>query len=270
MKILAVGDPHGNMKRLGKVPKKGVDMVLVTGDLGKVDLARKRFFDNVKRKEKGLPELDYDSKFMKKVHMEVYNSTINVLEFLSKIAKVYTLQGDVRISTKSRVKAMYKEYGLKLPSTMERIKKMKKVKLVKNMVRRVNGLRIGFLEVYDDVQWVKDFKPSNYRERMSDAKKETAKVKRILQRFGKLDILVSHQPPYGYLDKVSGKYGAPKKWQGKHAGGKAILDYIKKYQPKYVFCGHIHEGEGKAVIGKTKVFNLGFAGHILIELDANA
>ena len=45
-----------------------------------------------------------------------------------------------------------------------------------------------------------------------------------------------------------------------------MLDYIKKYQPKYVFCGHIHEGEGKAKIGKTEVYNLGVAGHKIINL----
>ena len=81
-----------------------------------------------------------------------------------------------------------------------------------------------------------------------------------------MDILICHQPPYGFLDKVSGKYGAPKKWVGKHAGSKVILNYIKKYQPKYVFCGHIHEGEGKVKIGKTEVYNLGVAGHKIIEL----
>jgi Icc-related predicted phosphoesterase len=92
------------------------------------------------------------------------------------------------------------------------------------------------------------------------------KAKKILNNFGFLDILVSHHPPYGYLDKVSSKYNPPKPWIGKHAGSKTILDYIKKYQPKYVFCGHIHEGEGKAKIGKTEVYNLGVAGHKIINL----
>ena len=68
------------------------------------------------------------------------------------------------------------------------------------------------------------------------------------------------------FDKVSPKYNPPKDWIGKHAGSKVILDYIKKYQPKYVFCGHIHEGEGKAKIGKTEVYNLGVAGHKIINL----
>ncbi|MFQ5531940.1 MAG: hypothetical protein ACE5ES_04955 [Candidatus Nanoarchaeia archaeon] len=76
-----------------------------------------------------------------------------------------------------------------------------------------------------------------------------------------------HQPPFGYLDKVSGKFGAPKHWRGKHAGSKVILDYIKKHQPKYVFCGHIHEGKGKTKIGKSIVYNVGFNGdYVVIDI----
>ncbi len=70
--------------------------------------------------------------------------------------------------------------------------------------------------------------------------------------------------PYGILDKVNGKFGAPKIWWGKHAGSKMILEYIKRYKPKYVFCGHIHEAVGKAKIGKTEVYNLGYNGNFLV------
>lgn len=47
MKILAIGDPHGRVDLLRKIPKKDLDIILVTGDVGKADLARKRFFENV-------------------------------------------------------------------------------------------------------------------------------------------------------------------------------------------------------------------------------
>ena len=86
-----------------------------------------------------------------------------------------------------------------------------------------------------------------------------------MKRFDELDVLVCHQPPYGFLDKVTFK-GAPKHWQGKHAGSKTILDYIRKNQPQYAFCGHIHEGEGKTRIGRTEVYNLGVCGYKIVEL----
>jgi Icc-related predicted phosphoesterase len=88
---------------------------------------------------------------------------------------------------------------------------------------------------------------------------------RVLKRFGKIDILVCHQPPYGILDKVNFP-GVPDSWKGKHAGSKIILDYVKKFQPKYVFCGHIHEGEGKKKVGKSLVYNLGVGSNVVVEL----
>src|SRR3989344_6011937 len=97
------------------------------------------------------------------------------------------------------------------------------------------------------------------------AKKETEKARRVLRKFGKVDVLICHQPPYGILDKVNSLF-APKNWNGGHAGSKVILDYIKKYQPEYVFCGHIHEGKGMKKIGKTKVYNVGHEGdYVLVE-----
>ena len=87
----------------------------------------------------------------------------------------------------------------------------------------------------------------------------------VLKRFGEIDILLCHQPPHGILDKVTAKF-APKHWKGKHAGSKTILDYIQKYHPKYVFCGHIHEGEGMRKIGASEVYNLGVCGYKLVKL----
>ena len=218
MKILAIGDPHGNLNKLMKIPKKKIDLILITGDLGKADLARK--IEMIEKR-------DYLPKEAKKVHMEIHNSTLKVLRYLSKFAPVYTIQGNVGISKRSNVKRNQKKYGIKIPVTKELIDKMSDVKLIKNKLRNINGLRIGFLEYYTDVSWIKNFKPEKYRKKMKRAKKQTDKARRVLERFKKLDILICHQPPYGILDKVNFP-GAPKNWQGKHAGGKAILNYIKK------------------------------------------
>jgi len=101
---------------------------------------------------------------------------------------------------------------------------------------------------------------------LAEAKKETEKAKRVLRWFGSLDILICHQPPYRILDKVTAKF-APQNWKGRHAGIKIILDYVKKEKPRYVFCGHIHEGEGMKKIGETKIYNLGLSGYKLIEIN---
>lgn len=266
MKILVIGDPHGYHKYKESILKQA-DVILMTGDIGKADFARKFYFDNLKRKAKGLPELEEDTKNIKAVHMEIHNSTIRLIKLLSKFAPVYTIQGNVGIPTMKQVGEDKKKYGIKIPCTRDMVDRMKNVSLVKNRLRIINGLRIGFLEYFEDICWYKEFNQRD-KKRLKKAKKETGKAKNILRRFGKVDILVCHQPPYGVLDKVSKKYNPPKNWIGKHAGSKIILDYIKRNQPRYVFCGHIHEAKGKKKIGKTEVYNVGHSGdYVLLDID---
>jgi len=266
MKILAVGDPHGDLKKIKKISIKEADLILITGDVGKADLVRERFFENVKRENKGLEKLEYEGKFNKEVHKEIYDSSINIWKHFSKIAPTYSILGNVGMNMvyDFHIRKEEKKYGIKLPSLRQEINKIKNFYFVRNVVRNIKGLRMGFLEYFDDVCWYKEYKNKD-KKKIKKAKKETTKAKRILKNFKKLDILVCHQPPYGFLDKTNHP-SAPKEWKGKHAGSKVILNYIKKYAPKYVFCGHIHESEGKVKIGKTEVYNLGVAGHKLIEL----
>ncbi|MDE1848830.1 MAG: metallophosphoesterase [Nanoarchaeota archaeon] len=265
MKILAIGDPHGDLEKIKKIPLEGIELILITGDVGKADLARKRHFENVERKKQGLPELEEDAEFERQVFLQIHNSTLDISRHFPRSIPVYMLEGNVGIYSDSETKKKNKKYGFRLVSTTKEIEKLGNVYLPKNRLRVLNGLRIGFLEYFVDTCWVKEFRPGDYEKSMAKAQKQTTKAQRVLNRFGSVDILVCHQPPYGYLDKVDFP-GVPAGWKGKHAGSKAILDYIKKYQPRYVFCGHIHEGEGMAKIGNTEVYNLGVGGHKIIEL----
>jgi len=120
------------------------------------------------------------------------------------------------------------------------------------------------LEYFIDTSWVKEFKPSQYKEKLAEAKTQSDKAKKVLKNFKKLDILVCHQPPYGILDKITSEF-VPKSWQGKHAGSKVILNYIKSKHPKYVFCGHVHESSGMKKINNTIIYNLGVCGYKIIE-----
>ncbi len=268
MKILVIGDPHGYQKYKTSV-LKSADLILITGDIGKADLARKQAFTNIERKKQGLPEIEYTKKQIKAIYYEIYNSTINLLKKLANFAPVYLVKGNVG-STDKETKKDEKKFGIELPYLIKDINKIKNVNLIKNNVRNINGLRIGFLEYFADTCWIKEFKPNDYKKRLQEAKKDSDNARKVLKRFNDLDILLCHSPPYGVLDKVSGKFGAPKRWWGKHAGSKVILDYIKKKQPKYVFCGHMHETKGKKKIGKTEVYNVGFNGdYVLMELSEN-
>lgn len=252
MKILAIGDLHG------KIPKgipRDVDLILLTGDLGKADIFRKMSFKRLEQERKGLPETEYSDDEYKKGYMEVYETILSVVNELRKIAPVYLIYGNIERFNKN-LKEYSKEIGLRVPSFHKKLRQLKNVRVLNNRVANFKGVRIGGLEFFVDVNWMKDFEPES--DRKGEIKKQTEKAKRVLKWFDKVDILLCHQPPYGVLDKV-GKM-APKQWRGKHAGSKTILSYIKRKKPRYCVCGHIHEGEGKKKVGKTEVYNLGCGG----------
>jgi len=262
MRILAVGDPHG------KIPKhlpKDIDLILLNGDLGSSDLLRKHAFENKERRMKGLPPIEFPPKEVKKAFMEAYNTSLKVVRYLAKLAPVYLVYGNVE-SSNAETKEHSKEIGLPLPFLTDSLNKIKNVHIINNRAVNFSGIRIGGLEYFLDTCWVREFKPGEYREKLKEAKKETDKARRVLEKFQNLDILLCHQPPYKILDKVTAKF-APKSWIGKHAGSKAVLDYIRKYQLRYVFCGHIHEAAGHKRIGNTEIYNLGISRCTLIEID---
>jgi len=63
------------------------------------------------------------------------------------------------------------------------------------------------------------------------------------------DVLVTHSPPKGHCDKDSA---------GKSLGSKSVTKWIKKHQPRYCLCGHIHASwQNWSDAGQTRVMNLG-------------
>lgn len=64
--------------------------------------------------------------------------------------------------------------------------------------------------------------------------------------FEAVDIVVSHGPPFGYLDMTH---------TGKRAGSREAVAYIREKQPKYFICGHIHEAAGTAMLRQTQIIN---------------
>ena len=128
MRIVTIGDPHGDLKRVRKIPLRDIDLILLTGDLGSANLMRKMAFRDIERRNKGLPEIEYTSKQEKRAFMEAYDSTINIVKHLSKFAPVFIIYGNVE-SSNSETKKASKEIGLKLPYLTAKLNSMKNMDL---------------------------------------------------------------------------------------------------------------------------------------------
>lgn len=69
-----------------------------------------------------------------------------------------------------------------------------------------------------------------------------------------VDIIVSHQPAYGYGDVPDPRYYIGE--SPRNVGSKELLAAIGRVRPKLVFCGHIHGGYGEyEAIGGVKIYN---------------
>jgi Icc-related predicted phosphoesterase len=75
-------------------------------------------------------------------------------------------------------------------------------------------------------------------------------------------ISICHAPPHGtMLDRITNL---------RHAGSRAVREFLQREQPRYFFCGHIHEAGGVSEkLGPTSAMNVGKKGYLL-DLDKQA
>jgi hypothetical protein len=65
----------------------------------------------------------------------------------------------------------------------------------------------------------------------------------------KLDVLVTHAPPYGTeVDTI---------WGGRHIGSPEVRSFIQEHRPSIALCGHVHEARGLDRLGETLICNPG-------------
>ena len=224
MKILAIGDPHGKLpKNLDKIIRiNKPDLIVCTGDYSGVKMISK--YEGVT-----------NNKDPKKIASQLGALNLPIL----------TLKGNMYNGRK------YKKIFTNA------------IKKYPNIHYKTTG-KISILN-QDFILFDVIYEKHNARSKLALSLfgSNEKRIKKLNELFKKNSnsILITHNPPYGYVDKV---------YSGKHVGSIVLLNAIKKYKPKYVFCGHIHEAKGKAKIGKTQVYNLGSKGdYVLVDTEKN-
>ncbi len=74
------------------------------------------------------------------------------------------------------------------------------------------------------------------------------KARQILSSLGRVEILVSHCPPFGTKCDL---------YSGKHLGSVPVREYVEMNKPSIVLTGHVHEARGVDKIGSTTIVNPG-------------
>jgi len=274
MRILTIGDFHGKVPRNLKkfVKRNRIDLIVSQGDFsggsfGKelLDYEEKicRKYGPIRKKWPKEIKKEADKKY-KKWNKEAILNSEKVLNYLKKInIPLYFVHGNWDFFKKERKEFTNKKLGL------DEIKS-KNMFFIHRKSVKINGYTLlGF----------GGYRPSSLKKYLVyEFPEPRPTVKRILRLKAKLTrqmkklfkgrtniILITHDPPYDTkLDYL--------KNEKKHIGEIITTNVIKKYQPLFCVCGHMHENQGKAKIGKTIVVNPGY-GRIgeasIIDLDKN-
>ncbi len=246
VKFLVIGDPHGSRKLL-KLDLRGYDAAIITGDMGRSDVMRKLAWGRLKGTKGNVREM----------YSEYVGSALPVLRHLSGIP-CFCVKGNAEVQD-SDIREANRKYGFKIPLFEQEAAKMKNIVFLEHAVAKFKGVTIAGIGHFLETKWVEEFSDGTM-EKMILAAIEEELARIFFSSIGRVDILVSHQPPYGILDRIGPAHAPPKGWKGKHAGSRQLLEYIEKSHPSYVVCGHIHEGKGIKKVGKTTVINAGCCG----------
>jgi len=273
MRILVIGDLHGNMP---KIYYMDFDVIIAPGDFCS-DAPRKYMFEamrkNIQNKNNNVKWYDLCGK---KKAKEMINKSLRdgreILRYLDSLnVPVFSLPGNWDWTGR--------DYEWKFAD--ENFWKSRLIKSLKN-VRDVHKKSLSFRDLsiighgissgpeYPIGERAKRMdkkeiskKKGEYRKLYSTMDKKFKKIRKNKKPI----LFMSHNVPYmTRLDKIDNK-SSP--MHGKHMGSYLAKELIKSHQPLLCIGGHMHETFGKTRVGKTICVNAGFGSFVntLIEID---
>ncbi len=273
MKILVVGDFQGNFptRLKKKLDKEDFDLIIGVGDYAGISDWMKWVRYDFARAKKGLERISPQEFFGKKGFANLLKkdraAAKNVLRTLNSYGKkVIFVFGNGDDDWYS-----HPEYKMKAQKSLVNFyRKLRNMKEINYGKTSVNGIDFIGYGGYMDIEAFFNKKHLAYQTN-DMVKRRMKKHAGMKRRFFKLlkeiyrnknrnreKIFVLHYPPYGVFDIIKGEWkGNP--MRGKSSGVKFYTEAIKKYQPRLVVCGHMHEYQGVKKIGNTIVLNPGDA-----------
>ena len=272
MKILVVGDLHGNKP---KIHFKDFDVIIAPGDFCS-DGHKKYIFRAIRE---GMKNQDSDIEWYdfvgKRKARQMMNKSLNdgrrILELLNSFKKpVYIVPGnwDQTGYKKSRLDFERKNRWNEMISGLENIIDVHYKRRTIN--RNFDVVGYGVVSGPEYPQYKEDLEKYSSKELRKLQNKFNRTKKRLSKLFVKAKrpvIFMPNNVPFNTsLDKITDKE-YPK--YGYHYGSVIAREMIEKYQPLLCIGGHMHEHFGKTRIGKTTVINSGFGSKVntLIDLD---
>jgi len=260
MKILVVGDLHGNKP---KIYFKDFDVIIAPGDFCS-DAHRKYIFgalrknlENPKKKIK-LEDIVGKSK-AKKMENKSIKDGLNILKFLNSFkVPVFVVPGNWEPPTR------------KWGKMIKRLKNLKDVNFKKKSLNGIDFIGYGYVSGPELPQYKEDkelLTKKELKKKRKDYKKKKERLSKIFVKSKRPVIFMPHNVPFNTsLDKITNKE-SPR--VGYHYGSLIAREIIEKHKPLLCIGGHMHEHFGKDKIGKTICINAGFGKKVntLIDLD---
>jgi Icc-related predicted phosphoesterase len=270
MRILAIGDFHGKIpyKLKKKIEHLAFDAIISPGDFSSFR-ERKLFFKYIYGKKDNVELVDIigDKKYLDIINQNESDAE-KVISYLSAFGKpMFVVTGNTDYAGQMDIGQM----SDKMPKAHDRKRTLKFLKKLKISVLDFSKSKFDGFELigyprssYPGILTKKMLKKKAHygtKERIAKQKKDYIAHKKkveMLIKSPEKTILLSHNVPYRTkLDKIG--VHAHKLARNQHYGSALVKELIKKYQPRLVIAGHMHENPGKIRIGKTVVVNPGAA-----------
>ncbi|MBS3099150.1 metallophosphoesterase family protein [Candidatus Pacearchaeota archaeon] len=265
MKILALGDFHGTFpeKLKGKIAKEKFDVVIGVGDYTGISEWRPYIMKQLRLALKGIqltPKEYFGKERFRDLLKKDYAAGKKVLNEMNKLKKPTFIvfgNGDwYKYPFDKKIESERKSYE----QFVKKLKHLKNINYNKAKFQKINFVGFGgYMDIdayFDRKKWKEDG-IERHEARVNRRTKSRKHFFNILKKTKGEKIFVFHYPPKGAFDIIRDKKDNP--MNGKSTGISFFTEAIKRYKPRLVLCGHMHEYQGLKYLHGSPIINPGDA-----------